>query len=179
MGTSKRASWGLRALLLAAALASLTACETTPDRVFTYAAHGVEIQAERLVAEVYGQPADPLPYSNADIYYALEGIKPRWPSLKPWLDDGTVGLTEDGDVAIRDAGLRSGDDLRQLRALVKAENRGRFFLYRGMAAATGHSAEGAAAKWMEYVEDVFAREWWKRAPKGWWYQDSRGHWTQK
>lgn len=179
MGTGKRATWGFRALSLAAVLVSLAACETTPDRVFTYAAQGVEIQAERLVAEVYGQPADPLPYGNADIHYAIDGIKPRWPSLKPLLDDGTVGLTEDGDVAIHDAGSRSGDDLRELRALVKAENRDRFFLYRGIAAATGHGGEGVAAKWMEYAEDVFAKEWWKQAPKGWWYQDSRGHWTQK
>ena len=38
------------ALLVAAvvALAGLTACATTPDRVFPYGARGVEIQAERL-----------------------------------------------------------------------------------------------------------------------------------
>lgn len=169
------------AVLIAAAfvaLAGLTACETTPERVFTYGARGVEIQAERFVAEVYGHPSDPLPYGNADIYYAVDGIKARWPSLKPLLEGGTVGLTEDGDVAIRDAGSRSGDELRKLRALVKAENRDRFFLYRGMVAASGHDGGGSTLM-MDYVEDRFASEWWKQAPKGWWLQDHRSHWTQK
>lgn len=168
------------ALLVAAvvALAGLTACETTPDRVFTYGARGVEIQAERFVAEVYGLPSDPLPYDNSDIYYAVGGIKSRWPSLKPLLDDGSVGLTEDGDVAIHDAGKRDADDLRKLRALVKAENRDRFFLYRGMTAAAGWTGE-ESGRMIEYTEEAFAKEWWKQAPKGWWMQDQQGRWQQK
>ena len=168
------------ALLVAAvvALAGLTACETTPDRVFTYGARGVEIQAERFVAEVYGLPSDPLPYDNSDIYYAVGGIKARWPSLKPLLEDGSVGLTEDGDVAIHDVGKREGSDLRKPRALVKAENRDRFFLYRGMTAAAGWTGEGSGHM-VEYTEETFAKEWWKQAPKGWWMQDHQGRWHQK
>lgn len=169
------------AVLIAAFVALvglLAACETTPDRVFTYGARGVEIQAERFVAEVYGFPSDPLPYGNSDIYYAVDGIKARWPSLKPLLEDGTVGLTDDGDVAIHDAGKRDGDDLRKLRALVKAENRDRFFLYRGMTTAAGWSGE-ESGRMIEYTEDAFAKEWWKQAPKGWWMRDQKGRWQQK
>lgn len=161
------------------ALASLTACETLPpDMVFTYGARGVQIEAERFVADIYGLPADPLPYANGDIYYAIAGIKARWPSLKPLLEDGTVGLTDDGDVAIHDAGTREGSDLRQLHALVKAENRDRFFMYRGMTTAAGWSGE-ESGRMIDYTEDAFAKEWWKQAPKGWWLQDQKGGWQQK
>jgi hypothetical protein len=160
------------------ALAGLTACETTPERVFTYGARGVEIQAERFVADVYGHPADPLPYSNPDINYAIDGIKARWPALKPLLDDGTLGLTEDGEIAIHDPGKREGADARKLRALVKAENRDRFFLYRGMTAAVGHGDDSFQLM-IDVTEEAFAREWYKQAPKGWWIQDHRVRWTQK
>ncbi len=169
------------AVLVAAfvALAGLAACETTPDIVFTYGAQGVEIQAQRLVSEVYGAPSDPLPYSNGDLVFAIQGIKTRWPSLKPLLDDGTVGLTDDGDVALRDASSRSDGELKSLRALVKAENRDRFFLYRGMTSATGHDGDAMASGWMEYCEQVFGKEWWRQAPKGWWLRGPRGEWVQK
>lgn len=168
------------ALLIATvlALAGLTACESTPERVFTYGARGAEIQAERLVADVYGLPADPLPYGGPEIDNALAAIKGRWPSLKPLLDDGTLGLTEDGHIALRDPGARSRDELRRLRALVRAENRDRFFLYRGVTAGIGHGGDNLS--WMiDYTEDVFARQWYEKAPAGWWIQDHHGGWQQK
>lgn len=160
------------------ALAGLTACESTPERVFTYGARGAEIQAERLVADVYGLPADPLPYGSPEIDNALAAIKARWPSLKLLLDDGTLGLTEDGEIALRDPGSRERAELRQLRALVRAENRDRFFLYRGVTAGIGHGTDTLTLM-IDHTEEAFARQWYLQAPVGWWIQDHRGRWQQK
>lgn len=160
---------------LVVAFAGLAACESTPERVFTYGARGAEIQAERFVAEVYGRPSAPLPYGGPDIDYAVAGIKARWPSLQPLLDDGTLGLTEDGELAVRDGGARSDAEIRRLRALVKAENRDRFFLYRGVTTGIGHGGNSLPLM-IEYTEAVFAREWLRQAPAGWWVQDARGGW---
>ena len=49
-------------------------------------------------------------------------MKSRWPFLKVLLEDGTLGLTEDGDVAIRSYGDRDRAVQKDLRRLVRAES---------------------------------------------------------
>lgn len=169
-------SW-IRNLLVVAALL-LAACESTPTRVFTYGARGAEIQAERLVARVYGLPADPLPYGGPDIDRPLQRMVARWPELKVLLEDGTIGLTADGEVAIRDFAGRDQAVARQLKALVKAENRDRDELYRGMTAAIGHGGN-TLPQMLGYTEDTFGGEWLRQAPAGWWGQDHQGRWSRK
>lgn len=166
------------ALLLGIAAALLAGCESTPERVFTYGAMGTVIQAERLVADVYGQPADPLPYGGPDIDGPLVSMKARWPDLKRLLATGTLGLTDDGEIAVREVGTRSRGEVKILRRLVRAENRDRRVLYRAMTAAIGH-ADDTLELMLGHTEDVFGREWIKQAPKGWWTQDHTGHWVQK
>jgi hypothetical protein len=168
-------SW-IRNLLLVVALL-LAACET-PTRVFTYGARGTEIQAERLVAGVYGLPADPLPYGGPDIDRPLQRMTARWPALKALLDDGTAGLTADGEVAVRDYAGREQAAARQVKALVKAENRDRDELYRGMTAAIGHGGN-TLPQMLGYTEDTFGGEWIRLAPAGWWVQDHQGRWSRK
>lgn len=160
-------------------LAELAGCESLPpDRVLTYGAQGTVIQAERLVAEIYGKPSKPLPYGGPDIDNPLSDMKTRWPALKPLLDEGAIGLTEFGEIALRDAGDRSREESRELRRLVKAENRDRELLYRGMTAAIGHGGDTMSLM-LPYTEDRFGEEWYKQAPKGWWIRDHQGHWLQK
>ena len=166
------------ALLAGIAAVSLAGCESTPERVFTYGAKGTVIQAERLVADVYGQPADPLPYGGPDIDGPLASMKARWPDLKPLLEAGTLGLTDDGEIAVHETGTRSRDEVKPLRRLVRAENRDRHVLYRAMTAAIGH-ADDTLPLMLGHTEDTFGHEWIKQAPKGWWVQDHTGHWTQK
>ena len=168
----------LRALLAGIALAALAACESLPNHVLTYGAKGTEIQAQRLVAQVYGQPADPLPYGGPDIDRPLARMQARWPVLRAELERGRIGLTEDGDVALRNAGSADKAEARQLKSLLKAENRDRGVLYRAMTEAIGHNGD-AMAKMLPYTEDVFGQEWARQAPAGWWLQDHRGEWSQK
>lgn len=163
-------------LLLACAL--LAACESTPTRTFTYGARGAEIEAERLVAMVYGKPADPLPYGGPDIDRSFAAMQARWPELKPLLAEGALGVAEDGEIAVRDVGSRDLAAARELRRLVKAENRDRDLLYRGVTAAIGHRRD-TLPQMLGFVEETFAREWRRQAPAGWWFRDARGAWRQR
>jgi hypothetical protein len=166
------------ALLASIAAASLAGCESTPERVFTYGAKGTVIQAERFVADVYGHVADPLPYGGPDIDGPLASMKARWPDLKPLLEAGTLGLTDDGEIAIHEIGARSRGEVKQLRRLVRAENRDRHVLYRAMTAAIGHG-DDTLSLMIGHTEDTFGHEWITQAPKGWWVQDHTGRWAQK
>jgi hypothetical protein len=163
-------SMGGRAWLTALLLA-LAACESTPTRLLTYSAQGVDIQAGRLVAPFFDRAADPLPYGAPDIDQPLARMHERFAQLKPRLDDGTLGLTDEGEVAIRDGAARTAD----LELLVCTENNDRAILYRAMSTAAGYS-EGI---YVPYVEATFASEWQKQSPAGWWLRDDQGRWRQK
>lgn len=156
----------------------LAACESTPGRVFTYGSQGVEIQAVRLVADVYGHTADPLPYGGSNIDGPHARMKARWGDLRPQLEQGRVGLTMDGEVAVRDPSGLERDAARRLRSLVKAENRDRDQLYRAMADAVGYGAE-VQDLFLPYVEETFGEEWFRQAPAGWWLRDDDGRWFAK
>lgn len=167
-----------RFLLVIALCWGLAACETMPDVLITTGTGGIKIQAERLVAQVYGLSNEPLPYGGPDIDNPLASMKARWPKLKPLVEEGTVGLTEDGELAVRDVGKREKEGARAVRALVKAENRDRQVLYRAMTDAGGYSMVQGGGM-LDYTEDVFAEQWATQAPRGWWIQDHRGNWFRK
>ena len=166
-----------RLLLTLSVCWGLAACETMPDILFTTGTGGIKIQAERLVTQVYAETDAPLPYGGPDIDNPLASMKQRWPRLKPLLENGTLGFTEDGDVAIRDFGGRDKAAAKALRTLVRAENNDRQLLYRAMTAAGGYTGDGV--QMIDYTEDVFAEQWATQAPDGWWIQDHRGQWFRK
>lgn len=157
---------------------ALTACESTPTRLLTYGSQGTEIQAMRLVAQVYGKPADPLPYGGPEIDPPLARMQSRWNELRPLLDQGVLGLTEDGHVDVRDAEALDAAGTRHLRSLVRAENFDRHLLYRGMCAAVGYGTD-LTASYLPFTEDTFGTEWGKQAQAGWWLRDHKGRWSRK
>jgi hypothetical protein len=167
-----------RLLLTLAVCWALAACETMPDVLVTTGTGGIKIQAERLVAQVYAGTDQPLPYGGPDIDNSLALLKSRWPSLKVLFEEGTLGLTEEGDVAVRTYGDRGRAAQKELRRLVRAENNDRHVLYRAMTDAGGFDGD-LAVRMIDYTEDVFAEQWATQAPKGWWIQDSRGQWFRK
>ena len=168
-----------RLLLLTLAVCwGLAACETMPEVLLTTGTGGVKIQAERLVAQVFAGTDKPLPYGGPDIDNPLASMKSRWPFLKVLLEDGTLGLTEDGDVEIRSYGDRDRAAQKDLRRLVRAENNDRHVLYRAMTEAGGYNGD-LAGRMIDYTEDVFAEQWATQAPRGWWIQDNRGQWFRK
>lgn len=160
--------------LAVVSLTLLAACETGGTHLLTYAAQGTVIQADRLVSQFFSGSRGGLPYSGPDIDLPLRRMHERFPELKAQLDLGTVGLTEDGDVAICEAGAVTPE----LKMLVRAENRDRAVLYTGMAAAVGHGND-MLSSWLPYVDASFGAEWQKQAPSGWWLRNEQNEWRRK
>ena len=102
-----------------------------------------------------------------------QSMQRRYAELKPFLDSGAVGLTRDGNVALRDANLVPLPQRQQLNALIAAENADRAALYREVARANGRP------EWEQDIRNTFAQRWIEKAPPGWYYQTAGGTWARK
>ena len=164
-----------RALLFVSALSLFTAgCETTGEHLFTYAAKGTVIQAERVVQQFLDGSRDPLPYGGPAIDPPLQKMFARFAELKTQLEAGTLGLTESGEVALRHPDTATP----ALRDLASAENSDRAALYAGMADAVGHGTSNLRS-WLPYVGASFGAQWSQQAPFGWWLRNEQGEWQRK
>lgn len=99
-------------------------------------------------------------------------MQSRHQLLSPHYQSGAVGLTGDGFVAVKDAGLVPLSQRSALAALVKDENADRARLYQGIAAANGHP------EWEGEIQRTFAQRWIDRAQPGWMVQRD-GQWGRK
>lgn len=100
-------------------------------------------------------------------------MQSRHNQLAPFYANGSVGLTRDGNVALRDAGAVPLAQRAQLNALVAAENQDRAALYREIARANGHP------EWEGDIRTTFAGRWIQKAQPGWYYQNAAGQWLRK
>ncbi|WP_292779664.1 YdbL family protein [Methylophilus sp. UBA6697] len=99
-------------------------------------------------------------------------MQSRHLQLLPQYQSGAVGLTADGFVAVKEAGLVPLSQRSALAALVKDENTDRARLYQGMAAANGHP------EWEGEIQRTFAQRWIDKAQAGWFVQRD-GQWVKK
>ena len=119
------------------------------------------------------------PPANLDVQTpAIEAIEARMrdrfqSSLQGLLASGAVGLTHNGDVAVRDAAKIPLAQRAQATQTVAAENSDRADLYKQIAVANGHP------EWAQRMREAFARQWINRARSGWYYQDASGNWQRK
>lgn len=110
---------------------------------------------------------------NTPAIGALKGsMQQRHGALAPYYASGALGLTRDGQVAVRDAGAIPLSERQKVNSLVAQENSDRSALYREIARANGHP------EWEEEVRTTFAGRWIDKAQPGWWVQSSGG-WTKK
>jgi GTPase involved in cell partitioning and DNA repair len=83
-----------------------TACSNTENFSIHIAATGTKIEARQVVALVYAQSPDTeinqLLYSGGDLNRVIKQLRDRYPQLKPWLDQGAIGNTASGFMALRD-----------------------------------------------------------------------------
>lgn len=101
-------------------------------------------------------------------------MKSRYDSnLKPYLDSGIIGFSNQGFIEILDAKSLGLKDRQKAKKLVADENRDRKALYRELAVANGH------ADWEDAIQNVFVKTWKDQAHKGWKYQDAGGTWQTK
>ena len=101
-------------------------------------------------------------------------IKGRYEeSLKGYLDNQSVGFTNQGFVEVVDAASLGLKDRQVVNKLVADENRDRQALYREMAVANDHP------EWEEQIQKAFVKQWTAQAKKGWKYQNQAGQWIIK
>lgn len=104
---------------------------------------------------------------------ALENsLASRFPSLKPYLDSGAIGLTDAGLLDFRDRNLVPLKDRNTVVQLVAAQNNDWNELYAEIARLNGHP------EWQDSIRRTFAERWVAKADKGWYYREG-GTWRQK
>jgi uncharacterized protein YdbL (DUF1318 family) len=99
-------------------------------------------------------------------------MEARFAALKPFYDNGSVGMTADGLIIVRDLNAVPLRDRKTVNTLVADENRDRNALYKEIARANGHP------EWEADIRSTFAKRWIANAPAGWWYQNGGG-WKKK
>lgn len=125
------------------------------------------------VGQAQAQEAD-INISNPAIRALKESIKTRSDAIKPFMDRGNIGITQDGLLAIRIADGLNLKERAETNQLVDAENRDREALYAEIAKANNISKDS-----IPKIKAIFARSWIDQARPGWWIQDSQGSWKKK
>jgi uncharacterized protein YdbL (DUF1318 family) len=100
-------------------------------------------------------------------------MQKRHGELAPLYASGAVGLTRDGNVALRDPAVVPLAQRAAANGLVVAENQDRAALYREIARANNHP------EWESDIRNTFAQRWIDRAQSGWYYQTAAGAWARK
>ena len=100
-------------------------------------------------------------------------MQKRHGDLAPLYASGAVGLTRDGNVALRDPAAVPLAQRAAANGLVAAENQDRAALYREIARANDHP------EWESNIRSTFAQRWIDRAQSGWYYQTAAGAWARK
>ena len=93
--------------------------------------------------------------------------------LAPLYASGAIGLTRDGNVALRDANLVPLAQRAQVNSLIAESNQDLATLYREIARANGHP------EWENEIRATFAQRWIERAKPGWYHQAPNGEWIRK
>lgn len=118
------------------------------------------------------QAAADLDVNTPAVAAVKASMQSRHQQLLPHYQSGAIGLTEDGFVAVKEAGLVPLSQRGALTTLVKDENADRAKLYQGMAVANGHP------EWEGEIQRTFAQRWVDKAQTGWFVQRD-GQWLRK
>ncbi len=100
-------------------------------------------------------------------------MQKRHAELAPLYGSGAVGLTRDGNVALRDAAAVPLPQRAAVNALIAAENQDRAALYREIARANNRP------EWEGEIRNTFGQRWIDRAQPGWYVQNAGGAWIKK
>jgi uncharacterized protein YdbL (DUF1318 family) len=127
-----------------------------------------------LIPAAEAQASPNLDVSDPQIRAVTASMQQRFGDLEKYFDAGVIGLTADGQVAVRDQNSIALADRAVVARLVTEDNRDRATLYAELAKANKHP------EWEPDIRRTFARRWVERgAQPGWYYQDAGGRWVQK
>lgn len=192
----------IRTMLLSLSLVLLTACVTInvyfPAAAAEKAAEqfiGNVIGDSAKDAEVKPQPQPPRPpqaslldffigsaqAADPDLNIQTPAVREIQARMKQRFDGvltkalaaGSIGLTRDGLVAVRDASAVPLAERSALNQAVADENRDRKAVYAEIARANGHP------EWEAQIQSTFAAQWIQQARAGWYHQDAAGAWKQR
>jgi uncharacterized protein YdbL (DUF1318 family) len=124
-------------------------------------------------AQAFAQDVD-INVTTPAIRALKESIQKRADSIKPYMDSGNVGISNDGLLVTRNNDGLNLKDKANLTRLIEAENKDRNSLYTEIAKANNFPTEKISD-----IKKIFAGSWIKKAKPDWWYQDSEGKWKQK
>jgi len=142
------------------------AANNHPTPLFAGERHSVLLAA--------AQSSPNLDISDPQIRAVTASMQQRFADLKKYFDSGVIGLTADGQVAIREQNTIPLAERALVTRLVTEDNRDRATLYAELARANKHP------EWEPDIRRTFARRWVERgAQAGWYYQDAGGRWMQK
>ncbi len=110
---------------------------------------------------------------SAAVAAIKKSLSLRYAQLKPDFQDGVVGFTHDGLIALRETTTLSKEHHAELEVLISEDNKDRSAMYREIARANGRP------DWENRFKYVFAERWIRRAPMGWYYRESDGTWVKK
>ncbi len=135
----------------------------------------VQLIDAAIAALIHSAHADSanLSIDSAEIRKIRSAMETRFPALKAFYDNGTIGLKADGYITVRDPNAVPLKDRNRVNKLVAAENADRKKLYQAIANANGHP------EWASQIESTFAARWLGNAFSGWWYQQADGTWKQR
>jgi hypothetical protein len=131
----------------------------------------VTIALDWLVAPAHA--AADLSINTPAIRQLTASMEARIRQLAPHYASGAIGMTNNGDIVLRDQKLVPLRERNNVKNLVSLENRDRGALYAEMARANAHP------EWEGEIRATFARRWVDNARAGWWYMDKSGNWKQK
>ena len=180
--------------------ATLSACITVN---IYFPAPEVRKAAEQIVEETWGDlgdvqpetPPDPQPgtswldvlgpasahaqdvdinVSTAAIRALKEAMKTRAEQLKPYLNQGQLGIGKDGMLVVRSLDGVALREQATARRLLEAENADRKTLYKEIARANKFGDERVGD-----IQRIFADTWIEKAETGWPVQKPDGTWVKK
>ncbi len=111
--------------------------------------------------------------SSPAIQKIKASLQERHKALDGFYSTGAIGLTRNGEIAVRDLNTVPLPQRNLLRKLVADENAERAALYREIATANGRP------EWEPEIRSVFAERWIANARAGWYYQNDKGDWVAK
>ncbi|WP_154223324.1 YdbL family protein [Marinicella rhabdoformis] len=126
------------------------------------------------IGTAHAQAEADIDVSSPAINALTARIKGRYESsLKSFLDNQTIGFTNQGFVEVVDDASLGLKDRQVAKKLVADENRDRQALYREVAVANDHP------EWEDKIQKAFVKQWTAQAKKGWKYQNQDGQWVVK
>ncbi len=127
-----------------------------------------------LVPAAHAQGAEALDVSSPAITRISASMKQRFEELRKFFASGAIGLTNNGDIAVRDINAVALPDRATVKRLVAEDNADRAQLYSEIAKANNKP------EWEGDIRKSFARRWVETgAQPGWYFQDAGGAWKQK